>query len=84
MTRDECLGAVSSAFGGVRAWAGIGFWNIHLDSTPPREVVLMSRFVEANVSGSGMTPDALTSHLKGISAAEWATTAQGGLLLVLR
>lgn len=83
MTKDECLGAVSCAFGGVTAWAVTGFWNIHLDSKPPREIVLMSRFVEANVTGSGMSPDTLTNHLKRIPESEWGTTAQGGLFLVL-
>lgn len=83
MTKDDCLGAISGAYGGVPTWVSPGYWNIHVESKPPREIVLTSRFVEANVTGSGMTPDQLTGHLKKIPDTQWGTTPQGGLFLVL-
>lgn len=83
MTRDECLGAISAAFDGVLAEAVVGYWNVRVLSTPAREVVLTSAFLERNVFGLGMTQDELTSHIKAIPDTRWARQSDGLMILAL-
>lgn len=83
MTSDECLQAISKAFGDAETWAPTGTWQFYVESTPKREIVLMPRFVAANISGPGMTPDDLTTHLEAIGPKSWAVRADGAHTIVL-
>lgn len=83
MTRDECLIAVSNAFEGARAEASVGFWNVRVSTTPAREVIITSRFLDENVLGGRMTPAELTDYIKAIPDTRWATQPDGLMMLPL-
>ena len=50
---------------------------------PPREVVLMSGFVEANIDVKGMTPGELTERIKSTPDSSWSTDRDGLLFLAV-
>ena len=83
MNRDECFIAISNAFDGAHAGASFGFWNVSVSTTPPREVVITSRFLEENVLGGRMTPVELTAYIKAIPDTKWATQPNGLMILGL-
>lgn len=83
MTKDECLMAVSDAFDGARAEAVVGFWNVRVSTTPAREVIFTSRFLNENVLGGRMTPAELTDYIKAIPDTRWATQPDGLMMLPL-
>ena len=82
MTRDECLAAISNVCG-AKVWAVVGYWNVQIETQPPRTIVLSQRFVEANINGNGMSQGDFEEHLKAIPDSRWATEANGNLLLLL-
>jgi hypothetical protein len=84
MTRDECLGAISAAFGGVKVEAVVGYWNVRIYSVPARELILESSFVAQHVHGDGMTPGELSEYIKIIPDSRWAKHDDGVLMLGLR
>lgn len=83
MKRDECLLAVSAAFGDVRTEAVSGYWNFHISTTPARELVLTESFLQRNVLGPGMTPVELTTHIKSIPETRWSEQPDGTKILAL-
>lgn len=83
MTRDECLCAISDAFNGVRVEAVVGYWNVHVSTTPAREVIITQSFLEKNVHGGGMTKEELTNHIKSIPNSRWAKREDGLMILPL-
>ncbi|MDD5581468.1 MAG: hypothetical protein PHY16_19655 [Methylobacter sp.] len=56
MTRDECLLAISNAFSGTCVWAVVGFWNVFVETTPKRELVLSNWFVSQNIEKKRRVP----------------------------
>lgn len=68
---------------GAKAWAVLGYWNIQIETQPPRTIVLSQRFVAANIERNGMSPEDLEAHLKGIPDSRWAIESNGSLLLLL-
>lgn len=82
MTRDECMNAINRVYG-ARAWAVVGYWNIQVETQPPRTIVLSQRFVATNIDGNGMSPEDLEAHFKAIPDSQWATESNGSLLLSL-
>ena len=83
MTRDECLGAISAAFGGARVEATSNYWNVYIFTEPPREIVLMPSFLDKNVHGNGMAPDELTEHIKAIPDNRWMRQDKGPMFTSL-
>lgn len=83
MTRDEALKAISAAFGDVETWAAAGYWVVHVETQPKREITLMRRFVDMNILGGAMKPEALTKHIVSIGDGGWAVGADGVRQLVL-
>jgi hypothetical protein len=83
MKKDECLSAISKAFGGARAEAVVGYWNVRVHTTPPREVVLSNPFVFRNIERNGMTTDALCEHIKSIPDSRWARHKDDLMVLLL-
>jgi hypothetical protein len=83
MTRDECLLAISAAFGDVRVEAVVGYWNVRIATGPVRELVLTTPFVERNIIGECMTHAGLTSYIKAIPESRWAVHEDGTKTLAL-
>ena len=81
MTRDDCLSAISNAFGGAKTWASTGYWDIKIESTPPRTIVLTNHFVEKLLSDDGMTKEDFGTKLSEIPKEQW--TQEGDRLLIL-
>lgn len=81
MTRDECLLAISNAFDGSQVWAVVGFWNIHIETEPKRELVLSNWFVSQNIDKDGVVPEELTEIIKGIRDEDWFVGKNGTLLM---
>lgn len=82
MTRDDVLVAVNKAFG-VRAEAVIGFWNVRIDTTPPREVVFTADWVERHVNDSPESTVALEQMLRNLSDEYWLIDQKTGNLIYL-
>lgn len=80
MTRDECLCAISNAFGGARVWAVVGFWNVIIETTPKRQIVLTEWFVKQNINKDGLLPEEFTEILKSTKDDEWHRDKDGNLL----
>ena len=83
MTRDECLLAISAAFGHTKVYSPIDTWQVIVETSPRREIIMMPSFVMRNIDGSGMQPDGLTTHLQDIGESGWAKRQDGTLNLVL-
>jgi hypothetical protein len=82
-TRDRYLLAISAAFNNVYTYSPCGTWQVIVESTPKREILLMPSFVARNIAGGGMQPGDLTKHLNSIQDDSWAKNADGTLMLVL-
>lgn len=82
MTRNECMAAINSIYG-AKAWAVVGYWNIYVDTHPPRTIVLSQRFVATNIDRNGISQDCFEKHVKAIPDSQWATESSGSLLLHL-
>lgn len=82
MTRDECLGAISTAFGGVYVWAFVGFWNVIIETSPKRELVLTNWFVHQNIDKDGLRPEEFVEILRSIKENDWFKAEDGSLLKV--
>ena len=74
--------AINNVYG-AQAWAVVGYWNIQIETQPPRTIVLSQRFVEANVDGKGMSQSDFENHLKAIPESQWATENNGSLFLLV-
>jgi hypothetical protein len=83
MTRDECLLAISAVFSNVRTEAIVGYWNVRVDTVPPRELVLTNPFVERNIIGNSMSPDDLTNFVRMIPESRWTVHEDGTKTLIL-
>lgn len=81
MTRDDCFSTISTVYG-ARAWAGIGYWDIKVDSVPPRTLILASQFVEESILGGGMTKAEFEEWLLAIPENQWAQEEEGLVLLI--
>ena len=84
MTRDECLGAASTAFGGAFAWAKRGYWQIKIETNPLRTLVLSKDFVQRNIFENEMPPEQFVHVLQTIPAEHWSTDEEGCLLYLMR
>lgn len=80
MTRDECICAISDVFGGVYTWAVEGFWNIHIETVPKRQLILSDWFVRRNIKREGLTTEEFKEILKSIKDDEWAKEKDGSLM----
>ncbi len=80
MTREECLIAVSNAFSGASVWAVVGFWNVCIETTPKRELVLSNWFISQNIEKNGLSPEEFTEILQSIKDDEWSKDKNGNLL----
>lgn len=83
MKRDECLAAISEAFNGVKVEAVVGYWNVRIDSDPPRELLLMESFVAKHIKGNGMTRGELRDLIKTIPDSQWTKRSDGLLMFAL-
>jgi len=84
MTRDECLGAASAAFGGAFAWAKRGYWQIKIETQPMRTIVLSRDFVQKNIFENEMIPDDFLRIIQEIPAEHWSTDEDGGFFYLMR
>ncbi len=84
MTRDECLGAASAAFGGAFAWAKRGYWQIKIETTPLRTLVLSKDFVQKNIFENAMPADTFLGVLQSIPSEHWSIDEEGCLLYLMR
>lgn len=84
MTRDECLAAISAAFGHVFTEANVGSWDVRVSTSPQREVILTPAFVATNIHGGGITPEELTAQIQSTPSARWLSAEGEKLSLVLR
>ena len=66
MTRDECLSAVSTAFGGAFASAKQGYWQIRIETTPRRTLVLSKDFVQQNIIENRMKAEEFQHRIQEI------------------
>lgn len=87
MTRQECLNAVSIAFGGAETWAVVGAWEIKIKTSPPRAIIMSADWVEKNIqldgaATSGMTQDELKVFLGGVPDSQWITEEDGSRSLL--
>ncbi len=83
MTRDECMGAASAAFGGAFAWAKRGYWQIKIETMPLRTLVLSKDFVQRNIFENEMPADEFCGILKNIPAEQWSIDEEGCLLYLM-
>lgn len=83
MTRDECIGAASAAFGGAFAWARRGYWQIKIETRPMRTLVLSRDFVQKNIFEDEMEAGAFQRLLQDIPAANWSADQDDGSLLYM-
>lgn len=83
MTRDECIGAASAAFGGAFAWARRGYWQIKIETTPLRTLVLSKDFVQKNIFEGEMEADAFKRMLQDIPSTNWSADQDDGSLLYM-
>lgn len=81
MTRDALMVAVNQVFG-VRVWAIDRFWNVQVESDPPREILFSGRFVQAHVENKGMSPRTLERLLRETPANKWIKDGRALRLLV--
>jgi hypothetical protein len=84
MTRDECLGAASSAFDGAFAWAKRGYWQIKIETTPLRTLVLSKDFVQKNIFEDQMKAEEFQRLIQDIPSDQWSTGEDGCLLHLMR
>jgi len=84
MTRDECLGVASTAFGGAFAWAKRGYWQIKIETTPLRTLVLSKDFVQRNIFENEMPAEEFLGILKSIPSEHWSIDEEGCLLYLMR
>lgn len=84
MTRDECLGAASAAFDGAFAWAKRGYWQIKIETTPLRTLVLSKDFVQRNIFENEMPADTFLGILRNIPSEHWSVDEEGRLLYLMR
>lgn len=89
MTRDECMKIVSAAFNGVQVWAVVGFWDIKIETTPKRTLILSAGWVEKNIQPvgepvMGITPNELQEKLETMTDNQWGREADGSLIAMLR
>jgi len=84
MTRDECLGAASIAFGGAFAWAKRGYWQIKIETTPLRTLVLSKDFVQKNIFEGDMRAEEFVRMLQTIPAEHWSIDEEGCMLYLMR
>ncbi len=83
MTRDDVLNAVSSALG-ARATAVVGFWNVLVETTPPREVVFTADWVTRCVEGADESAVVkLEERLRNASDEDWLMDPRSGLLIYI-
>ncbi len=80
MTKDDFFVAINAVYG-VRVWAVVDYWNVQIESTPPREIVFSTEFINANVGVEGMSPAELKEMLLGIPESKWSKAPNGGLTL---
>jgi hypothetical protein len=83
MTRDECLLAVSAAFGNTKVYSLVDTWQVIIETSPRREINMMPALVMRNIDGNGMQPDELKSYLQGIGESGWAKKHDGSFSLLL-
>lgn len=83
MTRDDCLLAISAAFGYTKVYSPIDTWQVIVETSPSREINMMPSFVMRNIDGNGMQRDEFTAHLQDIGESGWAKRHDGSLTLVL-
>ena len=81
--------AVSAAFGGVPVWAVVGFWDIKIETTPNRTLILSTGWVESNIQPTGntpigITPEDLQEKLEGMTDNHWGREADGNFIAMLR
>jgi hypothetical protein len=81
--RNRYLAAVSAAFDDAFTLSPSGTWQVIVESTPKREIVLMPTFVTRNITGGAMQPSDLTKHLQSIPDSAWSTHENGTLVVVL-
>ena len=84
MTRDECLGAASAAFGGAFAWAKRGYWQIKIETTPLRTLVLSKDFVQKNIFEDEMKAEEFQQLIQEIPSVQWSIDEDGWLLYLMR
>jgi hypothetical protein len=84
MTRDECIGAASAAFGGAFAWAKRGYWQIKIETMPMRTLVLSKDFVQKNIFEDEMEADAFKRMVQEIPTTQWSADQDGSLLYMIR
>lgn len=84
MTRDECLSAVSTAFDGAFAWAKQGYWQIRIETTPLRTLVLSRDFVQKNIFENRMKAEEFQHLIQEIPFVRWSIDENGSLLYLWR
>jgi hypothetical protein len=84
MTRDECIGAASAAFGGAFAWAKRGYWQIKIETMPMRTLVLSKDFVQKNIFEDEMKAEAFQRLVQEIPTTQWSADHDGSLLCMIR
>lgn len=79
MTREDVMLAVNKVFG-VNAWAVVGFWNVHIDTTPKREIIFTADWVRTHIDSetSTLTPDELEEQLQMLSGDDWHDNKETG------
>jgi len=82
MTRDDVLLAVSNALG-ARAEAVVGFWNVHVHTCPPREVVFTADWVLRHVGDEPGSREDLEQMLRNARDDEWLSDPKSGYLIYL-
>lgn len=82
MTRDEVLLAVSNAFG-ARTTAVVSYWNVRVESNPPREVVFTADWVQRHVDDKPGAVTELEQKLRNVADEEWLTDTRSGSLIYL-
>jgi hypothetical protein len=80
---------VSAAFGDVQVWATVNSWDIKIETTPKRTLVLSDEWVTKNIQpagqpAKGILPDELQEKLATMTENQWARESNGNLVAVLR
>ena len=83
MTRDEVLLAVNRVFG-AEAWAVAGFWDIKIETTPKRTLMLSTEWVERHINSGTMTVEELEDRLRSISDDQWLRDNSDNLVCLFR
>lgn len=66
MTKDELQVLLSDVYG-ANVWSSSGYWNIHIETMPPREIIFTEYFVNKYIGQPGERLDQLREMLAPVT-----------------